>query len=77
MTKDNVWKVLGALAAFAALVTFSILYTNHVQRVSDRRWCELIPSLDDRYQSLDTKDPDAIRFRDQVHRINESLPCTK
>jgi hypothetical protein len=75
--RNNFRVLITGLLAFMLLVSFNIWYTNYVQRQSDQRWCELIPSLDDRYQALNTEDPEAIRFRGQVNRIRKSLPCEK
>jgi hypothetical protein len=66
---------LVAILAFGALVAFGILYINYTNRQNDLRWCSLMVGLDDRYQGLDTKDPDAIKFRDDVHRLRQGLRC--
>lgn len=63
------------LVAFAAVTSFNILYTNYTNRESDRTWCELMVGLDNRYQNLKTSDPEAIKFRDQIHRIRNKLRC--
>jgi hypothetical protein len=74
-SNKRVTQALVALIIVGALISFNIWYTANQIRESDRRWCELIPSLDDRYQRLKTADPEAIKFRDQVHRIRSGLPC--
>ena len=63
------------LAAVALLVVVNILYTNYSQRQNDRRWCELVTGLDNRYQALKEPTPEAVEFRDIVNRLQRSLPC--
>ena len=63
------------LAAFILVTSFNILYTNRVNRDSDRLWCDLMVSLDDRYQVLETTDPDALRFKGQVRVLRQRLHC--
>lgn len=67
------------LVAFVAVASFNILYTNHINRQSDQTWCDLITSLDERNQraagTVAGSDPDAIKFRRQVHDIRERLSC--
>lgn len=63
------------LVTFGLLVSFNILYTNYATRVGDARWCDLMVGLDDRYQKLETKDPDALDFRNRVHKLRQDLRC--
>lgn len=73
--KEPVRLVFTMLVSVVVLFSFQILYTNYSNRKSDQRWCDLMVGLDDRYQALDTKDPDAIKFRNDVHKLRGSLQC--
>lgn len=71
----RVAQALIALGAVGALVSFNIWYTADAIRRSDARWCELMTGLDARYQAIENPSPDAVKFRDQVHRFTQGLPC--
>jgi hypothetical protein len=45
------WRLVALVLAFAALMFAGVLYTRHVQRESDRRWCDLLVTLDTAYRS--------------------------
>lgn len=63
------------LAGLGLAIIFVVMYVGWTQRVADERWCGLMTGLDDRYQRLESPDPDARRFADQVHELREDLPC--
>lgn len=65
------------LAAFISVSSFQLLYYNWSMKESQAIWCELVVSLDNRYQGLESTDPDALEFRDQIHRIRGGLPCPR
>lgn len=75
-TADLRFKV-SLLVGVVVLFSFSILYTNYVNRQSDQRWCDLMVSLDERYQDLKTQDPSAIRLREQIRTLRSDLHCSE
>jgi hypothetical protein len=42
----RLWAVLAIVLAVAALVGVNLYYTAYQQRVADRRWCDLLVTLD-------------------------------
>lgn len=69
------WLRAMLVVPFLALAVAGMLYTNHVQKEGEQRWCELIIILDEQYQAAEIEDPVAQRFADALHRLLEQLPC--
>lgn len=67
--------IVGALVGVAALAVIMIMYVAHAQRVSDSRWCELMISLDDRYQRLENPNEDAQKLAAEIHSLRQGLHC--
>lgn len=63
------------LVGLGLAIVFTVMYVSWTQRTADERWCGLMTGLDDRYQKLQSPDPDAQAFARQVHEIRVSLPC--
>jgi hypothetical protein len=64
--------VIGFLVTVGVLAGFTITYVT----VQQRRICGLIVLIDDRQQSLPVPtDPDALKFRNEVHRYRVNLGC--
>ena len=74
-TRSLLVSTIMMLVAFIMVTSFNILYTNHVNRESDRNWCDLMVGLDERQQRLKTTDPDAIKFIRDVHDLRRKLRC--
>lgn len=54
----------------------SMLYATHVDRRSNQQWCELIISIDTRYQALSPDAPiEAKEFAVRIHHLRNSLEC--
>lgn len=66
----------GLVAIFIA-VCVNILYSSYTNEKNDQRWCSLMVSLDDRYQSLpkENLNPDAARFAAQIHQLRRDFKC--
>jgi hypothetical protein len=64
------------LIALGALISFNIWYTGYTQSKSDASWCAFLVPLDARYQSLETKDPDALTFARQLHELVQDRGCS-
>lgn len=60
-----------------AVVIAGITYTGYVQRQSDHRWCELITTLDEGYQSSPQQPttPRGVKLRDDIHQLRKDLGC--
>jgi hypothetical protein len=62
--------------ALMLAVGASMLYTNYVDRNSNQAWCDIINSLDKRYQSLPTDAaPEAYEFAAQIRVLQQRYKC--
>lgn len=54
----------------------SMLYATNVDRNSNQKWCELIISLDERYQAIPPDAPvEAKDFANRIHHLRTNLEC--
>ncbi len=71
--------IIALLLIFFALstsITFSIVYTNRIDRESNQAWCDIINGLDNRYQKLEPNaDPDALEFARDLKDIKTKYDC--
>lgn len=56
-------------------VVVNVAYTRHVQAQSDRRWCDLMDSLDQ--PSVPATSERGRRVQQQIHRLRLELGCAK
>lgn len=62
--------------SFAILVVVSIFYTNLVQHQSERKWCDLMVTLDDSYRpNYDKLTVPGKTVADQIHRLRGEFGC--
>lgn len=71
------WTAIMMLVAFAALVSFQIIYTNRKAVEADRRWCDMIIGLDDNYRAAPpgSLPPRTVVFAKQIHKLRQDLRC--
>jgi hypothetical protein len=77
------WMVLASVFFSTALLTVAgVLYTGHVdgkreqaEREADRRWCELLGTLDDAYGSTPPSTDLGRRVAEAVHALRVGLDC--
>jgi hypothetical protein len=50
-----------------------IVYTNHVQRESNQKWCDVMTTLD--RQTTPATTPQAVDFRRKIHKLRQGLGC--
>jgi hypothetical protein len=67
------WSIAMVLAVAVLIAIGGVLYTNHAQRRSDQRWCDLLSSLD-QPQAPPTTDRGA-RIQQQIHELRQELRC--
>lgn len=67
------WSIAMVLLVAVLVAGGSVLYTNHQQRRSDQRWCDLLSSLD-QPQAPPTTDRGA-RIQQQIHELRRDLRC--
>lgn len=64
------------LVVLGALLSFTLWYTAWTVDQSDKRWCEFMVPLDQRYQQLKTQNPEAKEFADRLHfLVKDRLHC--
>lgn len=68
---------LGVILVSFLLLTFGgVLYTNWVQRDSERKWCDLMVTLDNSYQPNYSKlTGPGKAVADQIHRLRDEFRC--
>lgn len=77
------WYLLAAvvvsllLTAVAGVVytNWSIGQQNRAERENDRRWCELLTTLDDAYQASPPQSPAGRQLAADVHKLRAELGC--
>jgi hypothetical protein len=79
--RARIMEAIVGLVALGALISFTLWYTAWAQAQSDKRWCEFMVPLDQRYQKL-LDDPNAItnpdtkEFADRLHfLVKDRLNC--
>lgn len=73
--KEFLFQAVCALVVLGALVSFNIWYTARGQSVADRRWCDMIVSMDDRYRKLADPAPEAIDLQRSLSVLRADLGC--
>lgn len=67
---------LVSFVCMLALTGAAMLYANSVDRKSNQAWCELIVSLDERYQALPADaPPEAAEFAAEIRALRGRLDC--
>lgn len=67
---------LFSFVCMLGLTGAAMLYANAVDRRSNQAWCELIVSLDERYQALPADAPrEAVEFAADIHALRGRLDC--
>lgn len=64
-----------ALVGILVALSINLFYTKYTQQQSDRRWCALIVSLDDRYRAIPNPAPEATAFQRRIHDLRQGLGC--
>lgn len=67
------WSLFIVLVTAALIAVAGIVYTTHVQRQSDRRWCSLLESLDQPDVPATTER--GRRVQEQIHVLRRDLGC--
>jgi len=67
---------IASFVVMLVLTAASIQYANYVDRKSNRAWCKLIVSLDDRYQNPPAdSEQDVKEFAATIHDLRMQLGC--
>lgn len=67
------WSLVIVLVVAVLIAGAGVFYTNHVQRQSDRRWCDLLESLDQPNSPPTTAR--GAEIQRQIHELRRELRC--
>jgi hypothetical protein len=67
------WSLLMVLVAAFLVAGACVLYTQRVQQESNRKWCDVMVTLDT--QTTPATTPQAVDFRRKIHKLRLSLGC--
>lgn len=67
------WAVLMVLVVAVLISLSGIFYTGYVQRENNRKWCDVMTTLD--RQTTPANSPQAVDFRRKIHRLRLGLGC--
>lgn len=78
-----VWYTVGiVILMLVGLGMFNLLYINvavsrqdRVERESDRRWCQLLTTLDDAYRAAPPQSETGRRLATDIHKLRQDLGC--
>lgn len=69
------WRGVALVAPFVLLMIAGMWYTNFVQQQADSRWCELIVTLDEAYQSAPPQSELGREIAVATHKLREDIHC--
>jgi hypothetical protein len=70
------WYVLAAVMVSMLLTSAAgLIYTNHVQRQSEQRWCGLVTTLDDAYRATPPQTPTGRDVAARIAALRTDLGC--
>lgn len=75
-TRKPLYQLAVILVSFLLLTAGGVLYTNWVQKDSERKWCDLMVTLDNSYQpNYDKLSGPGKSVADQIHRLRREFSC--
>lgn len=76
------WTLAVSVALLIVLGVGGVLYTNRtvsqqdkLERANDQRWCKLLTTLDDAYQSTPPQSETGRRLAADIHALRAELGC--
>lgn len=74
--RPPVWySLIAVVVSTIVLSAAGVLYTGHVQRESNRQWCELLTVLDDAYSARRPTTPLGQQVATTVHELRVDFGC--
>lgn len=67
------WSVLMVIVAAVFVSGASIVYTGYLQQENNRKWCDVMTTLDK--QNTPATTPQAVDFRRKIHKLTIGLGC--
>ena len=82
LTTPRWYLLVAVVVSMMMLAAAGIVYTNWAiargaaaERESDRRWCQLLTTLDDAYQAAPPQTETGRRLAADVHKLRAELGC--
>lgn len=69
------WSLVMVLAFAVIVAAGSILYSNHVARESERKWCGLVTSLDDAYRAAPPQSQLGQKLARDIYQLRVDFHC--
>jgi len=66
---------LSTAAGGVAYTSWSIGQQDRTERENDRRWCQLLATLDDAYRATPPQTPTGQRLAADIHELRSQLGC--
>jgi hypothetical protein len=70
------WSALMFVASILLLVVLGYVYTHHVQRQSEQKWCALIVTMTDAYNSQPPQTELGQRIAADMAKLRRELGCS-
>jgi hypothetical protein len=67
------WALFMVLLAAFLVAAGGVGYTNYVQRENNRKWCDVMTTLDK--QTTPATTPQSVAFRRKIHKLTVGLGC--
>lgn len=75
VNRSVLYALVVVFATVLAVAALSIWYANHVQRESNRNWCDLVTTLDAAYQANPPQSPIGRQLAADMHNLRVRLGC--
>lgn len=69
------WSVLMVVLSTLAVSIAGVVYTNSTVRNSERKWCSIITSIDDRNTQQPPNTPAGQQFAQDIHKLRTDYHC--
>lgn len=75
ISRGHWWSLAVVYFTLLVIAVGNVVYTQHVDHESNRKWCELIMSLDNAYKEAPPQTPTGIKIAQDVARLRVNLDC--
>lgn len=69
------YSIAAIFLTLAVSIPSGLWYTNHVQKESDQRWCELLVTMDDAYQAGSPTTEIGRKIAALMHKLRVDFGC--
>jgi hypothetical protein len=75
MDRTKWYPLLAVFISVLALSISGVLYTNHVARESERKWCGMMVGLDEAYKETPPNTATGRNIAREIRYLRESFDC--